>query len=98
MEVLGGNDSSQLNFRYSERKVVECIKKESAHNRREAALECSSDSLMRKYVEVTEVENFFNKPYNDIPLECRPFQKQSKNVFSIKQKDIHKIIKFLVIF
>ena len=64
MEVLGGNDKSQLNFRYSERNVVKCIKKESACNRRETASECSSDSFMKKYVEVTEVVYFLHKPYS----------------------------------
>ena len=37
MEVLGGNDRPQLNFRYSERKVVEYIRKENAYHRREDA-------------------------------------------------------------
>ena len=64
MEVLGCNDKSQLNFRYSERNVVKCIKKESAYNRRETASECSSDSFMKKYVEVTEVVYFLHKPYS----------------------------------
>ena len=64
MEVLGCNNKSQLNFRYSERNVVKCIKKESACNRRETASECSSDSFMKKYVEVTEVVYFLHKPYS----------------------------------
>ena len=64
MEVLGCNDKSQLNFRYSERNVVKCIKKESAYNRRETASEYSSDSFMTKYVEVTEVVYFLHKPYS----------------------------------
>ena len=64
MEVLGCSNKSQLNFRYSERNVVKCIKKESAYNRRETASERSSDSFMKKYVEVTEVVYFLHKPYS----------------------------------